>query len=250
MIKKDKNKPPLMLYVRSVLYWILLVVSSIITGSLLLIVFPLPLNLRYRPVTLYNQFNVWCLKYICGLKYKIHGEENIPLGAYIIMANHQSTWETHAVNAIFPRTLIWVIKRELLKLPFFGWGMASIEPIAIDRSAKQAAAEQLINQGKNRLDRGLPVVIFPEGTRVKVGERRRYKLGGARLASATGYPVIPMAHNAGLFWPRNSFVKWPGEISVYIGEPIISKEKTTEQVNSQVQGWIELKLQQMGILDK
>jgi 1-acyl-sn-glycerol-3-phosphate acyltransferase len=141
---------------------------------------------------------------------------------------------------------VHVLKRELLKVPFFGWGLAAIRPIAIDRAAGRAAVEQLTSQGRERLRSGRCVMIFPEGTRVRPGETQRYRMGGAVLASETNAPVVPVAHNAGELWPRHSFIKWPGEITVAIGPPIDTTGKTADQINTEAREWIESRMASMG----
>ncbi|MFP5344578.1 MAG: lysophospholipid acyltransferase family protein, partial [Gammaproteobacteria bacterium] len=193
----------------------------------------------YRFISQWSYFNLWCLKKICRLRYEVHGREHIPQGACVILCKHQSAWETYALPRIFPQPLAWVCKRELLWIPFFGWGFAMLQPIAIDRGAGRRALDQLVEQGMQRLKQGRPVVIFPEGTRVAPGEKRRYAIGGAMLAEKSGYPVLPIAHNAGVFWPRNSFIKYPGTIRVVIGPVIESKGKSADEINAQAEKWIE-----------
>lgn len=139
----------------------------------------------------------------------------------------------------------WVLKKELLKIPFFGWGLALMEPIAIDRSSGRKAVTQLVEQGRAMLKNGYWVVVFPEGTRAKPGEVKRYKAGGARLAVETGFPVVPVAHNAGEFWPRHSFIKWPGRIKVCIGPVINPDGKTADEVNKEAETWIENKMKEI-----
>ena len=179
----------------------------------------------------------------CGLDAEIKGRENIqtiPCG--IVFSKHQSTWETLALKTIFSPEA-WVIKKELLSVPFFGWAARLVEPIALDRKAGRKAVDQLIEQGRKRLDAGRWVIIFPEGTRTQPGKKGHYKLGGAMLASATGYPVIPVAHNAGQYWPRHSFVKYPGTIQVRIGKPIPPEGKTAQEILVLAENWIEAQMQ-------
>ncbi len=162
---------------------------------------------------------MFLLKHLCGLDYRVEGREHLPGGAAIILSKHQSAWETIAFQEIFPPQT-WVLKRELMWIPLFGWALALLRPIAIDRSAGRKAIEQVIEQGRERLQSGIWVVVFPEGTRVAPGTRKRYGMGGAVLAAETGYPVVPVAHNAGSFWPRRGFLKRPGTVRVVIG-PVI-----------------------------
>jgi 1-acyl-sn-glycerol-3-phosphate acyltransferase len=181
---------------------------------------------------------MFLLKHICGLDYRVDGLEHLPAGAAVILAKHQSAWETIAFQQIFPPQT-GVLKRELLWIPLFGWALALLRPIAIDRGAGRVAIEQVIEQGRERLQSGIWVVVFPEGTRVASGTRRRYGIGGAALAAASGYPVVPVAHNAGFFWPRRGFLKRPGTIRVVIGPVIDPRGKTAEEIRRQAEEWIE-----------
>jgi 1-acyl-sn-glycerol-3-phosphate acyltransferase len=181
---------------------------------------------------------IWWLRITCNIRHEIKGLENIPTTPSIILAKHQSAWETLAFQAIFP-TQVYVLKRELLWIPIFGWGLAMSSPIAIDRSAGREALKKLVAKGKARLEKGLWVVIFPEGTRKAPGERGKYHIGGAWLASHTQTQVVPVAHNAGEFWAKNSFIKKPGVIQIHIGKPIQTTDVKTDALNSQVEHWIE-----------
>lgn len=230
-----------MLFLRSLLFAICQAVSTLIFAPLGVLAGILPFQARYRFISLWNYFSLWCLDRICGLRYTVEGREHIPPGACVILCKHQSTWETYALPRIIPQPLVWVCKRELLWIPFFGWGLAMLRPIAIDRSAGRKALEQLVAQGIDRLKRGRSVVIFPEGTRVAPGEKRRYAIGGAMLAERSGYPVLPIAHNAGEFWPRKSFIKYPGTIRVVIGPVIASAGKNAAEINALAEAWIEEK---------
>lgn len=239
---KNKNLP--LSYVRSTIWWVGYAASTIVYGVLLLPTALIPFKPRYFVVGTWSRFNIWTLKWICGINYKIEGKENIPQHTAIVMSKHQSSWETLALSFIFPPQA-WILKKVLLKIPFFGWGLALLKPIAIDRSAGQSALEQVIEQGRKRLNNDIWIVIYPEGTRTKTGTRRRYKQGGSVLATETGYPVVPVAHNAGLLWPREQFNKWPGTVTVRIGNLIESKGKTAEQLNKEVEEWIETQQQEL-----
>jgi 1-acyl-sn-glycerol-3-phosphate acyltransferase len=175
---------------------------------------------------------------ICRIRYRIEGEAVPGSGPYIVMAKHQSAWETLAFQLIFPPQ-VHVLKRELLWIPFFGWGLAAMSPIAIDRSRGAAALRAMARVGRERLAQGFWIVVFPEGTRVAPGERRRYQPGGAWLAAATGAPVVPVAHNAGRLWPRNAFFKRPGTVTVRIGPSIDSSGRDAEAINTLAEQWIE-----------
>ncbi|NTV96582.1 MAG: 1-acyl-sn-glycerol-3-phosphate acyltransferase [Thiobacillus sp.] len=179
---------------------------------------------------------------ILGIRYRVVGLEHLPKGGpAIVMAKHQSAWETIAFQLIFP-PLSFVLKKELFKIPFFGWGLAMISPIAIDRDAGREALKDIEAQGADRLAKGFWVLIFPEGTRVKHGERGKYNVGGAWLAAKSGVPVIPVAHNAGRLWPKNAFIKRPGEITVVIGPAIATAGKKPAAINSEVEAWIEAEM--------
>jgi 1-acyl-sn-glycerol-3-phosphate acyltransferase len=175
---------------------------------------------------------------ICGIRYRVIGAEHIPAEPCIILAKHQSAWETLAFQAIFPPH-VWVLKRELLRVPFFGWGLAMLSPIAIDRASGARALMPTLEQGRERLRDGFCIVIFPEGTRVAPGKRGTYHPGGAWLAIKTGVPVLPVAHNSGEFWPRNAFLKYPGLITVRIGPPIPPRGLEPEALIARVEEWIE-----------
>lgn len=196
-----------------------------------------PYRWRYFYMTRWGRFSIWWLRVICGLSFRVEGREHIPAGPGIIMSNHQSAWETIVLQQIFP-SQTWVLKRELLWLPVFGWGLALMRPIAIDRKAGKKALRQVIHQGIDRLKRGLWIVIFPEGTRTMPGEQQRYAIGGAMLAEKSRHIVVPVCHNAGEFWPKDSFVKQPGTITLVIGEPIDTREMHAKAINEQVEQWI------------
>lgn len=225
-------------YLRSAVFNAIMVVSVLIYAPLSLLTFPFSPLARYRFISQWARFHIWLARYLCRLHYRVEGREHLPAGPAIIMSKHQSAWETLAFQIIFPPHT-WVLKRELISVPFFGWALALLRPIAIERGTGRRAVEQVITQGRERLAAGLWVLIFPEGTRMPPRTRRKYKLGGAMLASATGYPVVPVAHNAGAYWPRRGFLKYPGEIHVVIGPVIDSQGRTAEQINALAEEWIE-----------
>ena len=228
-----------MLWLRSLLFYLGLAVSTLLATPILLLLYPLPFRMRYYAVTRWTVFNLWWLRITCNLKHTVTGSENIPPGPAIVMSNHQSAWETLALQIIFPAQA-WILKRELLWIPIYGWGLAAMEPIAIDRGSTLRAFRQIVDQGCQRLAAGVWVIIFPEGTRVAPGEKRKYLPGGGLLAEKSGYPVVPVAHNSGKFWPRNSFIKKPGVIHMVIGTPMASTGKTAEKIMQEVEHWIEL----------
>jgi 1-acyl-sn-glycerol-3-phosphate acyltransferase len=223
---------------RSTLFWLALVLITPPYALLALASAPLPRMARYRFISGWSRLVLWCLRVLCGVRWRLEGSEHLPSAPSVILAKHQSAWETLAFQQIFPPQ-VHVLKRELLWLPFFGWGLALMSPIPIDRGRGLAALRQIARRGKQRLAQGFWVVVFPEGTRVKPGQRRRYQLGGAWLAAAAGAPVVPVAHNAGRVWPRNSFLKYPGEVTVRIGPPIDSEGRAPEDINALAEMWIE-----------
>ena len=230
-----------MVALRSLLFNVVMLVSVAIYAPLMLPTALLPYPLRYRLISQWARWQVSLLKILCGLDYRVEGREHLPAGAAIIMSKHQSAWETIVFQQIFPAQT-WVLKRELLWIPLFGWALALMRPIAIDRGAGRKAVEQVIEQGRERLQSGIWVVVFPEGTRVAPGHKRRYAMGGAILAAETGYPVVPVAHNAGSFWLRRGFLKKPGTVRVAIGPAIDPRGKKAEEIIRQVEEWIENKM--------
>lgn len=236
---RNAHPSKITLYARACLFELSFVLSAIVYATLGSLAFMLPFERRYRFLTMWGRLNVWLCARICKLDYRVEGLSNIPDRPSIILANHQSTWETLALSGLFP-PLAWVVKRELMWIPFFGWGLAMIQPIVINRAAGQRASQQLLEQGGSRLSAGRWVLIFPQGTRVLPGEHKHYKFGGALLASHTGAPIIPVAHNAGDFWPRRQFVKYPGTITVMIGPAIDSHGKSPEAINAEVKNWIDV----------
>ena len=181
---------------------------------------------------------MWWLALTCGIHYEVIGRENIPATNAIVLCKHQSAWETLVLPLCLP-PLAFVIKRELLWIPLFGWGLALLEPVAIDRLARRKAIYQLLVQGRERLEAGRWLVVFPEGTRVSAGSRGVYALGGALLAARTGYPVVPVAHNAGECWPRRKFLKRPGTIQLTFGPVIDSEGRSAAEINVLAESWIE-----------
>lgn len=223
---------------RSALFALALLVITPPYALVALATFPLPRLARYRVIAGWSRAVVFFAKTILGIKWRVEGRENLPGRPSIILAKHQSAWETFAFQMLFPPQ-VQVLKRELLWIPFFGWGLALMSPIAIDRSRGTAALRAMARLGRERLAQGFWIVVFPEGTRVAPGERRRYQPGGAWLAAATGAPVVPVAHNAGLCWPRNAFLKRPGTVTVRIGPSIDSSGRDAEAINRLVEQWIE-----------
>ena len=223
---------------RSTAYAVLQALVTPPYALLALATFPLAPLMRYRIISQWARLMVWSAQHICGIRYRVLGAENIPQHPCIILAKHESAWETLALQAILPPQ-VWVVKRELLWIPFFGWGLAMLSPIAIDRSHGARALRQTLEQGRVRLRQGFSIVIFPEGTRTVPGQRGNYQVGGAWLATKTGAPVLPVAHNAGSCWRRNAFVKYPGVVTVSIGPLLDSQGKDAPALMRSVEDWIE-----------
>lgn len=201
-----------------------------------LLTFPLNPIQRNRVISLWARTILWWLKVTCNIHYQVHGMEHLPAHPSVILAKHQSAWETLAFQLIFPPQ-VYVMKQSLLWIPFFGWGLAMTSPIAIDRSAGRKALKKLVSLGKARLKAGLWVVVFPEGTRIPTFETGKLHIGGAWLASGSEATVVPVAHNAGHHWPRNSFFKYPGVIQVVIGESFSTKGMKPDQINQRIEAW-------------
>lgn len=239
-IQTMDNLNTLWLGFRSLIFWVGFAISTMLYGLITPILFFLSHDRGFAILITWAHFNTWWIKVTCGVKFQIKNPENIDKSqAHIVLANHQSTWETLAIPTIIP-PFAWVLKKELFKLPFFGWALKILTPIAIDRAAGRSAIEQIKNQGKKKLDAGIWICMFPEGTRIAPDKTGRYKLGGAILAEHTGYPVIPIAHNAGASWPRHGFIKKPGTITISIGPKIKSKDRKAAEIMKDVKEWIEL----------
>lgn len=227
-----------MAYIRSLIFLLLQIVITPLYALIAIFTFPLAPLTRYRIISGWALIMLWLLRVICGIRMEVRGAENIPRQPCVLLCKHQSAWETIALQKVFPPQ-VWVLKRELLWLPFFGWGLAMTSPIAITRSKAGDAMRQLLRQGKQRLAQGFCVVIFPEGTRIPYGQRGKYKVGGAMLAASSGAPAVPVAHNAGRLWGRNSFLKQPGVITMSIGAPIDSAGLKADEINRRAEEWIE-----------
>ena len=223
---------------RSLAYAVLQLVLTPVWALIALLTFPLSPFTRYRIITTWSRVMIWAAAHVCGIRYRVIGAENIPLEPCVILAKHESAWETLAFQVIFPPQ-VWVVKRELLWIPFFGWGLAMLSPIAIDRKAGPRALKQTVEQGRERLREGFNIVIFPEGSRTRSGTRGTYQPGGAWLAVQTGAPILPVAHNAGTYWPKNALLKRPGLITVSIGPVIRAEGKKAAALMHNIEEWIE-----------
>ncbi len=231
-----------LLYLRSVVFWLGFILTTVVFGLMIIVLFFTPPDFRLRIGRWWAQANLWLLKVICGLDYRVEGQEHIGERNAIVMCKHQSTWETMALHAIIPLGR-WVFKRELMFIPVFGWALSLTDPIAINRGSGRKAVNQLVKEGGEKLRQGKWMILFPEGTRRAPGSAPHYKIGGALLAQKSRYPVLPVAHNAGEFWPRHSFIKWPGTITVRVGPLIDSRDKKADTILQETQDWIEAQMQ-------
>ena len=222
---------------RSTLFWVFFLPVTLLTAILLSIIFYSPLKMRVGLIRLWINYSLGLLHYFCGLKYHVEGLENIPQHGFILMSKHSSTWETIALQKFFD-PMIWVVKRELTRIPIFGWGLLAMNAIALNRGSGRKAITQLIQESRKHMDQGRILMLFPEGTRVFPMEQKPFKIGGAIVSENTGYAVLPIAHNAGEFWPRHSWIKWPGTIRVIIGKPIDPEGKKSDQIIKEVKQWI------------
>lgn len=234
-----------MKYFYSLVFVVSMFLSSVyvsIIGTLFLL---FPFKVRYYYLNFFSVFNLWALKVLCGIRYEVEGLENVPEDeACIIISKHQSALETMIVQRVLP-PLTFVVKRELLWLPFFGWGLKSMDPIAIDRKAGRRAIVEIVRQGEEKLAKGIWLVIYPEGTRSKPCTKQRYRMGGAILAEKSGYRVVPVAHTCGEFWPKGFFMRQSGTIKMVIGAPIETTGKTANQINKETEHWIESKMKEI-----
>lgn len=232
-------------YVRSILFYIAVLISSILWAPVVYTALLWPIEKRDIFSRWWSGSVVNAAKYICGLQYHIEGLENLPTNNAIIYSKHQSAWEVVMFKKDFPPINTFILKRELLKMPIIGWGMHAFNPIAINRGNARRALKEVIEQGTNRLQQGLWVVIFPEGTRVDPGKTCKYQPGGAMLAKQSGYPLLPVALNSGDCWRRNSILKIPGNITVKIGTLIDPQDKTVREMNELAKQQIEAMMEEI-----
>lgn len=228
-----------LLFLRSLIFYIGYIVTLVPYTSLCIIIgIFFPTKSRFRYFILWNTFAIWWLKISCGVQVKVSGQENIPSGPFVLMSNHQSPWETIFIYSFF-HPITATLKKELLFIPFFGWTLAMLAPIAIDRKKKRSAMTMLLAQGKQRLQNGIRVLIFPEGTRVDPGKSKNWSSGGASLAIGAEATVLPFAHNAGIYWPAHKFIKFPGTIEVVIGKPIDATGQNPRELTEKVKQWVK-----------
>ena len=234
--------------VRSTLFMAYAIVWSVLSAPLVVIAGPLLGGVwAYRFGRVWRLGTQWGVENLLGIRARVIGRENMPAEACVIMAKHQSAWETMTLQDCVPdgAFCVFVLKKELLKLPLVGWGLAAMKMISIDRAAGKNALDQVVTQGRERLKQGFYVIIFPEGTRVPPGEKRRYKPGGAYLATHVGCKVVPVAHNAGEYWPRQAFLKTPGTVTISIGPAFNANGMSDAEVNQRVEDWIEAEMRRI-----
>lgn len=233
----------MLIWFRSLIFFIGFICSvfAFLPLTLIAIFFP-PLKRNQLVVKNWIHFVLFWLKWTCRIDYTVILKSKLPTTPAIIMSKHQSTWETFALQIILPLH-VWVLKRELLWIPIFGWQLYAMGPIAINRKKGPQSQKQLLEQGQDRIQQGFWILIFPEGTRIAPGKRGKYKYGGARLAQLLNMPIVPVAHNAGEFWPKKSFLKYPGTITVSIGEPIYPQGQDIQTLTQEIETWIENEMQ-------
>ncbi len=235
-----------MVFARSLLYFLCLILATAIFGTpLILLGWAMPYRWNGRIANAWGLTNLKLLAWICKLRYEVQGWENLPEGGVIVMSKHQSAWETIALRGLLTPEQTWVLKRELMWVPIFGWALAASEPIAIDRKAGRQAVRHIVKQGTRRLRAGRTVIIFPEGTRVAPGQRKRYGIGGALLAHHSGFPILPIAHNAGTFWRRRDLRKYPGTVQVVLGPVIRTAGLSAPEIIHTVEHWIETTMERL-----
>lgn len=227
------------MFIRSLLFVLIILPLTLIWACVCFIVAPLPYNQRYFVTSRWNVFVIWLAKVLCGIRYQFKGYENLPDQPVILLSKHQSAWETIFLLCMMPRPLVFVFKKSLLYIPFFGWALGLLRMIPINRNKGRDAFAQVVTQGRRRLADGQWIIMFPEGTRIAPGKRGKYKGGGARLAVETNTVVVPIAHNAGECWPKNSFIKRPGLVTVSIGKPMSPQGLSAIELMEQVENWIE-----------
>jgi len=235
---------------RSLLFLAVAGVAVVVAALLILLTFWAPASVPWAITVGWCRLGVWLARVICGLDTVVEGLENIPDEPSVIMIKHTSTLETFWQVTVFPKTT-WVVKREAMYVPVVGWAMKLVlDPIFINRKSGRSSVKQVIRDGKQRLLDGIWVTIFPEGTRVPPGETRRYGVSGAALARDAGCKIVPVAHNAGDFWPRRGIVKRPGKIRFVIGPPIDASGQAPKETNLIVQEWIEAKMHEISNIYK
>ena len=227
-----------MQHLRSLTYTVMLFLTTAFFAIVVIVFMWLPPARLYAVPRTWARLNLWLLKTLCGLDYRIEGAEHLPDVPFISMWKHSSTWETIAQMLLVPRAS-WLLKREILWVPVLGWAIARFKPIAIDRKAGGTAVNQVVTQGRERLSEGLGVIIYPEGTRVAPGETRKFGMSGALLASQSGAPLVPIAHDSGYYWRRRGLLKRPGTIRVVIGPPLDPRGLEPRQITERAKDWVD-----------
>jgi 1-acyl-sn-glycerol-3-phosphate acyltransferase len=231
--------------IRSIVFFLAQATYTMVYALLSPFIFLFNQHTRHKLLSGFAPGILWLLRIICGIRMEVRGIENIPSHSCVVLSKHQSAWETLALQLVLPAHC-WVAKRELLWIPFFGWLLALSSPIALDRSKGKESMRQLLQKGKEKLEQGFSVVLFPEGTRIPFGERSKYKIGGAMLAAHCEVQVLPVAHNAGKFWGRNAFIKIPGTVVMSIGKPIDTIGLKADEINRLTEEWIEAEMDKLG----
>ena len=239
-----KRKVTIGVFIRSWIFWIIMGGLIPIYNLISLPLFLVNTRLRHKIMLSWAHLFTWMAKYVCRINYVVKGQENVTVWPAIIASNHQSMWETMALNTMFP-SHVWIAKKELTKVPFFGWGLLSVSPIAIDRSKGASSLQQILRQSQHRMQKGFGVLVFPEGTRVRTGETKAYKTGVARMATNLNLSIYPAAHNAGYCIPKRSFYLYPGLVTVIIGKPITSIGKDPIELTLEIENTINNELSQL-----
>ncbi|MBX2878632.1 MAG: 1-acyl-sn-glycerol-3-phosphate acyltransferase [Granulosicoccus sp.] len=229
---------------RSALFWFWQIAVTLLMGAPVIIGGLISFRIGYAFAIIWNRLNLYGLRWICGIKWQVDGRENIPDKPCIVMSKHQSTWETYFLPTLF-YPAVYVAKKSLLWIPIFGWALYVLRFIMIDRSSGRSAIQQICEQAPVRLSQGRWIVVFPEGTRRPVGSEANYRIGGAVVANELGCDVVPIALNAGEYWPRMGFIKWPGVITVSIGPLITSEDKSPAQILAETEHWIEARVAEL-----
>lgn len=240
------RKAPLSSTLRSLAFALYQLVVTPVYAIAVVLLFWLPRIPRYRFIIGWNALMLRGARWICGIREEVVGRDNIPSTPHIVMCKHSSTWETLYLTQLFP-PLAYVAKKELLSIPFFGWAFRLASPITIDRKAGQGAMEQMAKQGRERIGQGFWIVVYPEGTRIRVDRRAKYKTGGARLAIAMDVPILPVAHNAGWLWPKGTLGKRAGTVTISVGAPIVPTGKDPAALTQEVERWIEGEVERLGV---
>lgn len=240
-----QNKLTLFTIIRSILFWIAAILFLPVCPLLAIVIAPLPRVPRFKMIALCAYVYTFLLKIICGVKYRVKGLDNIPKGSNIYAGNHQSAWETMALPCILP-AFVWVMKKEVLNVPLFGWAVRAASAIPIDRSKGKDSMAQIIEKGKERTDIGFGITIFPEGTRSRPKQRKEFKVGAARLALSLDKPIVPFAHNSGYYLKKGGFWIFPGIVDVVIGKPIYPEDTDPQKYTKKLESWVYSELDKMG----